>query len=249
MLAPIVSLVLCVAPAAIATALPPHIAAALANEARSQESRARDAERRPGDVLALAGIAKGMRVADLASGRGYYAELLASAVGPSGSVVLHNPPYVVERFGDMGVPALLAKPHMANARGLVAPLEALPLEAGTLDAIFLVLFYHDLYWQETDRAAMQRAIFDALVPGGVFVVVDHHAAAGSGARDAKTLHRIDVDEVKRDVARGGFELALESDVLHRPGDDRTSNVFDEAIRGRTDRFVLVFRKPASGAAR
>ncbi|MCA9509121.1 MAG: class I SAM-dependent methyltransferase [Myxococcales bacterium] len=226
----------------------PHIASAVANAARAPESRERDAERRPAEILALAGIRPGMRVADLASGRGYWAEILAGAVGESGSVVLHNPPYVLERFGDMGVPALLAKPHMANTRALVAPLDGLPLERGAYDAVFLGLFYHDLYWQGTDRAAMNAAIRDALAPGGVFVVIDHRAEAGSGARDAKTLHRIDESEVRRDVERAGFALAAQSDVLARSGDDRAKSVFDDAVRGHTDRFVFVFRRSADADA-
>ena len=95
---------------------------------------------------------------------------------------------------------------------------------------------------------MNKQIFDALKPGGIYGVIDHHAEAGSGVRDVKSLHRIDAEVVKREVLAAGFELSEESDLLRHPQDGRAINVFDDAIRGKTDRFIYKFirRGPGSG---
>ena len=90
---------------------------------------------------------------------------------------------------------------------------------------------------------LNKAIYDALKPGGIYLVLDHAAAAGSGLRDTETLHRIDPAAVKKEVLAAGFVLDGESDVLHNPQDDHTAKVFDPAIRGKTDKFIFRFRKP------
>lgn len=220
-----------------------HSIAAVAHEARPAEDRARDADRRPVAILEFAGIERGSRVLDLASGGGYYAEILANAVGSEGSLTVHNAPWALEKFGDMGMPARLQKPNMAGVSYVQTSLDALELEPDSLDVVMIVLFYHDTYWQKIDRAAMNASLLRALVPGGRYVVIDHHAEAGSGARDVETLHRVDAEEVKGDVLAAGFELDGESDVLRRSEDDRKLGVFDKAIRGKTDRFAFRFRKP------
>jgi predicted methyltransferase len=210
---------------------------------RPDEDRARDAERRPREVLAFAGIAPGMVVADLMTGRGYYAEILARVVGPAGRVYAHNTPFVVDRFADEPLRQRLARPGLETVIRLDEELESPGLPRGELDAALMVLFYHDTVWQGVDRAAMNRAIFEALRPGGAFIVIDHHAEEGSGVRDAETLHRIDAEVVKDEILAAGFLFDGESDVLRRDADDRTLNVFDDAIRGKTDRFMYRFRKP------
>jgi predicted methyltransferase len=223
------------------------IAAAVAHEARPAADREREVNRDPRGVLEFAGLQPGMRVLDLAAGGGYYSEIIANVVGAEGHVTLHNPPWLVAKFGDMGIPERLQKPNMANVRYLEAPLEALELEPNSIDVAMIVLFYHDTYWQKTDRAAMNKGVLSALAPGGRFIVIDHHAEAGSGARDVETIHRIDVEEVKRDVLAAGFELESESAVLRHPEDDRSKGVFSPGTRGQTDRFVLRFWKPAPQA--
>jgi predicted methyltransferase len=107
----------------------------------------------------------------------------------------------------------------------------------------MVLFYHDTYWQGVDRQAMLAGIMQALKPGGIFALIDHSAEPGSKDRDVKTLHRVDEALVREEVLAAGFELVAESDLLRHPEDDRTINVFDAALRGKTDRFVYKFRKP------
>jgi predicted methyltransferase len=219
------------------------IAASVAHTDRPAEDRDRDADRRPAEILSFFGVAPGMKVADMMTGRGYYAELVARVVGDSGVVYAQNNKFVVERFADKPLGERLARPGLQNVVRLDRELEDPGLPAGELDVVLMVLFYHDTVWQKTDRAAMNRAIFAALKPGGIFGVVDHHAEDGSGERDVKTLHRVDAALVEKEILAAGFELVERSDLLRHPEDERTLNVFDEAIRGKTDRFVYKFRKP------
>jgi predicted methyltransferase len=86
-------------------------------------------------------------------------------------------------------------------------------------------------------------VFDDLKHGGIYLVLDHAAEAGSGARDTATLHRIESETVKREVLAAGFVFVGSSDLLRRPGDSRKVKVFDPSVRGRTDQFILKFRKP------
>ena len=185
-----------------------------------------------------------MKVADVVAASGYYTEILASAVGPTGTVWAHNHRWVLERFGEEGISKRLAKPGLANAVRWDRELEELGLPVAELDAVLIVLFYHDTVWQGVDREAMNAEVWKALKPGGVYGVIDHHAEAGSGDRDVKTIHRIDAELVKREILAAGFVLDAESDVLRHAEEDRTKSVFDESIRGLTDRFVYRFRKPA-----
>ena len=227
---------------AAAGAVSDPIAAAVASPDRPAKDRARDADRRPADILRFFGVAPGQHVADMMTGRGYYAELLSRSVGSNGVVYAQNNAFVVERFADEPLRERLTKPALSNVRRIDAELEA-PGLPENLDLIMMVLFYHDTYWQKVNRERMNRAIFKALKPGGVFGVVDHHATAGSGARDVKTLHRVDAALVLKEIEGVGFLLDAQSDVLRHLEDKRTKNVFDPEVRGRTDRFVYRFKKP------
>jgi len=140
---------------------------------------------------------------------------------------------------------LTADPAYANVVVSSQPINAPALPAG-LDAVFIRQNYHDLhdkFMGPADVAAFNRNVFAALKPGGVYVVLDHGDAAGTGLKDTDTLHRIDVAAVKSEVLAAGFVLDGESAVLANPGDDHTKNVFDPSIRGKTDQFLLRFRKP------
>jgi predicted methyltransferase len=216
--------------------------AALAGEGRSAKDRERDADRRPDRILEVAGMEAGMSVADLMAGSGWYTELLARVVGPKGRVVAHNSSLSSERYGS-DLRERAAKPALANVELLVHELDALALPSASLDAVFLVQFYHDTYWMKVDRAAMNRAVFDALKSGGVYLVIDHSAQSGSGSRDVKTLHRVDEQLVRDEILAAGFLLDMESDALRNEADSREMNVFERSIRRRTDRFVLKFVKP------
>ena len=194
-------------------------------------------------MLALAGIEPNMTVIDLMAGRGYYTEILASAIGPEGRVLAQNNAYVIERFAAGPLQERLSRMQAPQVQRHDAELDDLGLESNSLDAALMVLFYHDTYWQGVNRRQMNQQIFDALKPGGIFTMVDHHAETGSGSRDVKTLHRVDADMVLSEILTAGFVLAGRSDLLNHPEDDRARNVFEAGTRGKTDRFIFLFRKP------
>jgi predicted methyltransferase len=197
-----------------------------------------------------------MRVADLQATHGFYTEILSTLVGPQGRVYAQNNDFVTTRFAE-GLRERMEKLRDAgrhNVEPIVAELDEMELPAG-LDAVLFVRFYHDLFWQPrpdgelTDRTEFLRRVHDSLKPGGVFGVVDHHAQAGSGERDAldpeNGLHRIDVELVKREVLAAGFVLEEESGLLRHPEDTRDWNIFidNRTRRDKTDRFVLRFVRP------
>jgi predicted methyltransferase len=223
---------------------------------RPDQDRKRDPHRRPAELLAFFGIEEGMRVADLQATHGFYTEILSTVVGSEGRVYVHNNDFVDVRFGE-GLDQRLEKLREAgreNVDRIVAELDEMELPRD-LDAVLFIRFYHDLFWQPrpdgtlTDRAEFLRRVYESLKPGGVFGVVDHHAQAGSGERDAldpeNGLHRIDVELVKREVLAAGFLLEAESELLRHLEDTRDWNIFvdDRTRRDTTDRFVLRFVKP------
>ncbi len=219
---------------------------ALRLRSRSEEDREDDARRKPLVALGAAGVGTGSRVVDLMAGGGWWTEVLARAVGPTGRVVSQNNAIVAKRHGGSWRARVRAG-GVEDVEAIVQELDALDLEPGAFDAIFLVLFYHDTVWMEVDRQEMNRRVYDALSPGGTFVVIDHAAAPGAGTSVAETLHRIEADVVRREVLGAGFELAREATHLRNPEDDYTVRVFDPPVRDRTDRFFFVFRKPGPSA--
>lgn len=217
--------------------------AAIENDQRPAEDRARDQDRKPFEVLSFFGITPGMHVADLAGGDGYYTEILVRYLGPEGRVYLQNSPMIIERFLKQALEARMARLEGQNVKRLDTEFDDPQLPAGELDAVMMFLFYHDTYWMGVDRAKMNKAIFDALKPGGVYAIIDHHAPQGSGDKHVQDIHRIEPELVKKDIEAAGFVFEGESDVLRHPEDDRTGNVFAEGLRGKTDQFMLRFRKP------
>jgi predicted methyltransferase len=214
---------------------------------RDPEDKKLDAGRKPAELLAFAGIKPGMKVAELAAGGGYTAELLARAVGPTGVVYGQNSPFIIEKFADKPWAARLAKPVNKNIVKVTREFDdPLPPEAKDLDAVMLVLFYHDTFWMKTDQAKMNAAIFRALKPGGVFIVVDHSGRPGTGTSEVQTIHRIEESVVRKEVAQAGFKLAADAEFLRMPEDKRDWNTAPFAAgdkRGTSDRFVLKFVKP------
>jgi predicted methyltransferase len=229
--------------------VPKEIQAIVDAPDRTPTDRALDAGRHPAETLAFFGVKPGWRVAELEPGGGYTTELLARAVGPSGKVYGMNSKVVLERFAEKPWAARLTRPACANVVRVDHEIdEPFPAEAKNLDAVFLVLFYHDTVWMNADRDKMNRAVFDALAPGGLYAIVDHTAAPGAGTTVAKTLHRIEEKVVKEEILRAGFRLAAEGDFLANPGDTRDWNDAPSAAadkRGTSDRFVLAFTKPAA----
>lgn len=221
--------------------------AVLADPARSAADRTLDQQRKPRETLEFFGIEPGMRVAELAAGTGYTTELLARVVGPQGRVYGHNSRFILDRFAEKPWSARLESPALAHVQRVDAEFETpLPADAKQLDAVVMVLFYHDTVWFGTDRAAMNRAVWAALKPGGIFGIVDHNAADGRGVSDAQSLHRIERQVVIDEVTAAGFVLEASADFLRRPDDARDWNASPSAAgerRGQSDRFVLRFRKP------
>lgn len=218
------------------------IAAAIADPARSQQDRALDKDRKPAEILAAIHLKPGERIVDVWPGK-YWDALFSDVVGPKGEVIAWMP-------DEAAKAEHVAWP--ANGTQLAANIvaEGGPVNAFTVqrpvDVIWIRQNYHDLYDKfmgPADVPGFDKAVFHALRKGGLFVVIDHAAPAGSDLADTDTTHRIDEERVKRDMASAGFVLAGSSDTLRNPADPRTALVFDKAIRGHTDQFVLIFRKP------
>jgi len=188
-------------------------------------------------------------VAELGAGGGYTTELLARVVGSDGSVYGQNSPFILERFAEKPWSLRLANPVMVGVKRLDRPFDdPFPEDVHELDAVLLVLLYHDTVWMKVDRAKMNRAVFQALAPGGVYGIVDHSAKPGSGVADVESLHRIDEQVVKKEVEAAGFQLAGEADFLRNPEDKRDWNASPRVAaekRGTSDRFVLKFVKPSA----
>jgi predicted methyltransferase len=214
---------------------------------RTPEDKKLDAGRKPAELLAFAGIKPGMKVAELAAGPGYTSEILARAVAPSGVVYAENNKMMLGFLGKKW-DARLARPAMKGVVRVDRELEdPLPPEAKDLDAVFMVLFYHDLYWAKTDRARMNAAVLAALKPGGVFIIIDHSGRDGTGETEVQSLHRIEESVVRDDITRAGFKLVETASFLRNPDDKRDWNASPMAAadrRGSSDRFALKFQKPA-----
>jgi predicted methyltransferase len=226
------------------------IAAAIASPTRPAADREQDAVRKPAEILAFLGVEPGQTVLDAFSAGGYYTELLSSLVGAKGEVVAYNnPPYA--KFAAKGIAARYADDRLPNVRQVTAEVDELELAPNSLDAALFVMSYHDMYWRpadgswaRTDPMQMLHKLHAAMKVGGVVLVQDHVAASGGDVAEVvDKLHRIDPAIVKRDFKAAGFALEAESDALAHPDDDHTLGVFDPKIRGRTDQFVMKFRRP------
>lgn len=236
-------------PAAAAKAedAPAPIAQAVASEARPEADRARDADRKPAKVLAFFGVKPGMTVLDLNSGGGYYTEILSRVLGENGKIYAHNDDlfwrFVKDKVGER------YDGRLENVTRIQVNIPDLEIEPESVDVALLILAFHDFYYTPESRpeavdvpAALAR-IKAALKPGGVFGVIDHSANPGSPPETGHSLHRIDEALLKRRVLDAGFVLDEEADFLRNPQDDRTQSPFTEGLRGKTDRFVLRFKKP------
>jgi predicted methyltransferase len=232
---------------AAAAPVPPDIQAALSASDRPAADRARDADRHPGELLALAGVTAGGHVADLMPGGGYYTRLFSHAVGPSGHVYAIIPAELanVAHKSVDAMTALTKGGTTPNVTLLVLPTAKIAAPE-PLDLAWTSDNYHDIYafFGPDQAAAFDRAIFAALKPGGAFMVIDHVAPAGTQQAAMRTLHRIDPEIVRAQVIAAGFRLDEESGVLANPADTHDKPAFDPSVRGHTDQFVMLFRKPA-----
>jgi predicted methyltransferase len=224
------------------------IAAAVAEPSRPASDRERDANRKPAETLAFIGVKPGDKVADYAAGSGYFTRLFAGVVGPAGHVyaVVPSPlfqyPNIVKGIAEIQT---WAAPHPNVSVTFASALETLRYPE-KLDVFWIAQNYHDLkddFMGPVDMGKFNKAVYQALKPGGLYVVLDHVAAKGSPANVTDTLHRIEPSVVRREVEAAGFKFVGESAILANPADPHTAGVFNAAIRGHTDQFIYKFRKP------
>ncbi len=211
-------------------------ASVVASPLRTEQDRRMDASRHPAELLAFAQVQPGARALDVAAGGGYTSQVVALAIGPSGTLWAQSPrpgPALAKRLEDH---------PQANFIVVARPFDdPVPPEATGLDLVTLVLNYHDITYLPVDRARMNQRIFAALKPGGKFVVIDHSGRSGTGTSEGQTLHRIDEEIVKREVTQAGFVLDAEGTFLRNPADPRTGSSNNPPVP--TDKFALRFVKP------
>lgn len=241
---------LALVPLGAASAVPADVATAVSAPGRPADAVALDEVRKPAELLRWLGIERGDRVFDFLTGNGYYAEIMARAVGPTGHVTGWNTPSFMRseavRNALTGI-----RERNANTAFYASPNDAFALPEQAYDFIMVHLVYHDMYWESArftiariDPATITTALFRATKPGGTVAVIDHVAAPGRDTRaEVEATHRILPETVRADFERAGFEFVAETDLLRNPADDHSKNVFDPSIRGRTDRFVYRFRRP------
>jgi len=243
-------LALAQAPAPKSAALSSVVQKAVNDPARPAADRDIDARRKIGQVMTFAEVKPGQKILELLPGTGYFTRVFSAIVGPGGHV------YTVWPYSGTTKPApskgfttfsaVAAEPHYANVSLLQQPAAALTAPE-PVDLVFTSQNYHDYLnpsMGPVDMVKFDREVFAALKPGGLFVVIDHVAPAGSGASDTSTLHRVDPALVKKQVEEAGFVFDGQSEALHNPKDPHDIKVFDPSIRGHTDQFMYRFRKPA-----
>lgn len=232
------------------SAAPARVEQAVAATAlRSMDNVALDPSRKPAELLSFFRLQRGAKVADMLGANGYWAEIIAPAVGPRGRVTVWQPNQLLDEAARATFAAGAGK--NPNVELVSSPFEAPELPASAFDLVLINLGYHDVYLENRERRvppidpqAWLARVHSALRPGGTVGVIDHAARPGSVPRDsAEKLHRIDPAVVRRDFERAGFVLVGTSDLLANPADDLSRSVFDNSVRGRTDRFILRFCKP------
>ena len=231
--------------AAPAFAIAPAIVAAVADVGRPAEDTAKDAARKPAELIDFIGLKSGDRIVDVFPGP-YWDRLFSKTVGATGKVYMFLP-VEIAKAEKIPMPANGSQPlpNYPNVTALVAPVNAFATPEA-VDVVWIRQNYHDLYdpfMGPADVPAFNKAVFTALKPGGLYVIIDHSAPDGSALAATNTTHRIDAAVVKKDMAAAGFSFVRESNLLRNPADPRDKLVFDPSIRGRTDQFIYLFKKP------
>lgn len=223
------------------------IDAAVANPERTQADRDRDTREKPAEVLAFAGIKPGMTVADLFSAGGYYTELLAGVVGPTGKVyAVNNVPYA--QYSKKDREARFTEGRLKNVEPRIIEASWFELPAKSIDVAVIVMSFHDVYWVDEkegwpaiNTAGFIDSVKRALKPGGRLLVIDHNAPAGTGAEMAGKAHRMNEDFAKKQLTARGFVLEKTYDGLRNKDDQLDKMVFDPAVKGKTDRYVHLYK--------
>jgi predicted methyltransferase len=227
---------------------PVSVEAAISDPRRPDDQVKLDATRRPAISVVFSEAKAGDRIADVMSGNGYFTRILSDVAGPSGHVYAYIPTEQIAHCSPReiaGTQAIVRDSSFRNVSLLTGPLADFRIP-GKLDLIWMSQSYHDLhdsFLGPANVALFNKSLFDALRPGGVLLVIDHVAAAGSGLRDTETLHRIDPIRMRNEIEAAGFVLESQSDALRNSDDDHKRAIFDPNIRGRTDQVLLRFRKP------
>ena len=232
-------------PASLAQSVSP-----LSDPARPAEDVARDSSRKPLEVIAFAGVKSGDRVIDFIPGGGYFTRVLSGVVGPKGHVYATVPAAAADYQAKLTATIVtFAQSHpnvsVEIAKGALTPSD------GPVDVLWTAQNYHDLYNRPGDAGGpsplllINKAVFAALKPGGVYLIIDHDDLPGAGVSHTNSLHRIEAAVVRKDVEAAGFVFEGQSDLLRNPADPHTARVFDPSIRGHTDQFIYKFRKPKS----
>lgn len=234
---------------AVVAAAPADVAAAIAAPGRTADNVKLDEGRKPAEVLNFFGLKRGSQVIDMFGANQYWAEIMAPAVGPRGKVVVWQPSQFMndkrrETFAGF------AK-RQKNVSLISSPFEAPALGTNAHDFMIMNLDYHDVYWQNPERKIPRmepdqwlKTLYAAMKPGATVGIIDHVALPNADTRaTVEKLHRIDPAVVKADFERAGFVLVGIRNFLRNPADDHSLIVFNEKVRGKTDRFVYRFRKP------
>jgi predicted methyltransferase len=220
----------------------PDYQAIVAAPDRSDADRQSDQRRDPAKTLAFTGVSEGMKVLDMEANAGYSTELLARAVGPTGTVWAQDPAAIIERFVKDKFDIRANSPAMKNVVHVIREFDdPIPPDASNLDMITFFYAYHDVTYMPVDRAKMNAKMFAALKPGGYLIIADHSAKPGEGINVAKTLHRIEEATLRQEIEAAGFKLVAEGDFLRHPEDPRDDKVFKPAVP--VDNFVLKYQKP------
>ena len=235
-------------PLAAVHAVPADVAAAVSTPGRPADAVALDALRHPAEVLRFMGLKRGDHALDLYTATGYYGEIMARAVGPTGSVLGWQPTEFTQDTTRQALAGVMQR--NPNFHVIYQPAAIMSLPAGAFDFVMINQNYHDTYYDNARRhyhvepEAFLRMVFQSLKPGGTMAVVDHVANPGGDTRAVVTaLHRIDPATIRADFQRAGFIFEGESNVLRNPQDDHSKLVFDPSIRGHTDQVVYRFRRP------
>ena len=223
-----------------------NVATALAHPDRPSEDATADADRKPAQVLAFAGLSSGMNVLELEAGGGYYTEILSRAVGANGSVILHHPPGLMSFVGD-GIDLRTANNRLPNVPVSISNFDSLEAADNSIDMVTWILGPHELGFAPEDVSLGDpngafSEIVRVLKPGGVLLASDHIAPNGSGLEAGGALHRIEESWVTKMATDAGLTVVGTSDLLKNPADPLTASVFSPAIRGNTSQFIVLYRK-------
>ncbi len=204
----------------------------------------RDINRKPKEVLKFANITNGQVIVDYIPGGGYFTRIFSNAVGKNGKVYSLTPQLFIDKFGKGVIPNISSEQGHENNIGLASTRDNLNIPQN-IDVFWTSQNYHDvrLYLGDDTTQKLNQAVFSALKSGGYYIILDHSGKPNLSEEGIKELHRIDVNTVIKEVTAAGFVLDARSDILKNPADDLSLNVFDPKIRGKTDQFILRFKKP------